>query len=327
MQKKEGAEAMKILSGLIQTLLFAAVILLFIDGETGWLLMYTVLAAVVISVVPVIFSRNNVAVTLDDFSGITSVGEKTMATLKVSKKGFCFVPFVTLSGELAGQPFIAELSLMLKKSAVVELAFRPACCGLNKITVNEFRLADFFGVIRFRRSAAVETTIGVVPRIVEYKGPTVVPSAVPTDEEQAEESRSTHFGGMAGYEHREYAAGDSPRRINYKLSAKKRRLMVRQDESAATETTNILLSSDADSICAEQAFALARQLAEAGAPVALYHKGESFSIGRPESIDRLREWIAFRTLGGEKEMIQQLPKIGTNVSVSPQGIEILGSVG
>ena len=323
MQKKEGAEAMKVLSGLVQTLFFSAVILLFIDGETGWLLMYTVLAAVVLSAVPVIFSRSNVVVSMDGFSGMTSVGEKTTARLKISKKGFCFVPFVTISGELAGQPFVAKLSLMLSSSSVVELSFRPTECGLNKITISEVQLADFFGVARFRRKADQISSIGVVPRVIEYKGPDVVPSSIPTDEEQQEESRSTLFGGMAGYEHREYAAGDSPRRINYKLSAKKRKLMVRMDESTATETTNILLSADSGSLCAEQAFALAKKLAEVCSPVAVHHKGESFLVSRPENIDRLREWFAFRELGGDREALQKLPNSGTNVLISPKGVEIL----
>lgn len=324
MQEKEGAEAMKIVSGLLQTLFFAAIIMLFIDGETGWLLIYTVIAAVTLSALPVIFSRNNVSVSMDSFSGMTSVGEKTTAKLKVSKKGFCFVPFVTVSGEFAGQPFVAKLSLLLRKSSVVELYFRPSECGLHKITVNSVQLSDFFGVARFRRNAAETASIGVLPRVVEYKGPTVMPSTVPTDDEQQEESRSSLFGGMAGYEHREYVAGDSPRRINYKLSAKKRKLMVRMDESTATETTNILLSADADGICAEQAFALAKKLAETGSPVAVYHKGESFSVGRPENIDRLREWFAFRELGGEAQVMQQLPKSGTNVLISPGKVEIMG---
>ncbi len=315
---------MKVASGLLQTLFFSAVIMLFIDGETGWLLMYTVIAAVVLSVVPVIFSRSNVTVSMDGFSGMTSVGEKTTARLKVSKKGFCFVPFVTISGELAGQPFVAKLSLMLNKSSVVELSFRPTECGLNKITVSEVQLADFFGAARFKRKVAQTSSIGVVPRVIEYKGPAVVPSSIPTDEEQQEESRTSLFGGMAGYEHREYAAGDSPRRINYKLSAKKQRLMVRLDESTATETTNIMLSADSDSLCAEQAFALAKKLTGAGSPVAVYHKGESFCVSRPENIDRLREWFAFRELGGDSEALQQCPNSGTNVLISPKGVEILG---
>ncbi len=313
---------MKVLSGLVQTLFFSAVILLFIDGETGWLLMYTVIAAVILSAVPAILSRNSLIITIDGYSGMTSVGKKTTASLKVSKKGFCFVPFVTVRGELAGQPFAAKLSMMIKDSSVVELAFRPTECGLNKITISEVQLSDFFGVARFRRRVGHTSAIGVVPRIVGYKGPVVIPSSIPTDEEQQEESGSVLFGGMAGYEHREYAAGDSPRRINYKLSAKKRKLMVRMDESTATETTNILLSADSGSICAEQAFALAKTLAEAGSPVAVYHKGQSFCVSRPESIDRLREWFAFRELGGEREEIKQ-PNCGTNVLISPKGVEIL----
>lgn len=316
---------MKVISGLIQTLFFAAILLLFIDGETGWTLMYTVVAAVLVSVLPVIFSRNNVAVTMDEFSGLSAVGEKTTAQLKISKKGFCFVPFITVSGEFAGQPFTARASLMTKSGTVIELSFRPACCGLNKISLTELLLTDFFGVARFRRGVGKTALIGVVPRVVEYKGPQVMPSVIPTDDEQQEESRTPLFGGMAGYEHRDYVAGDSPRRINYKLSAKKQKLMVRLEENTGTEKTNILLSADSDSLCAEQAFALAKKLTAAGSPVAVYHKGESLGIGSPENIDKLREWLAFRELGGEEE-IMQLPKSGMNVLISPKGVDILSAV-
>ena len=38
---------------------------------------------------------------------------------------------------------------------------------------------------------------------------------------------------MPGYEHREYIPGDSLKRINWKLSSKRRHLMVRQDEPIA----------------------------------------------------------------------------------------------
>lgn len=321
MQEKEGAEAMKVISGLVQTLFFAAVLLLFIDSETGWTLMYTVVAAVLVSVIPVIFSRNNVEVTMDEFSGLSAVGEKTTARLEIRKKGFCFVPFIIVSGELAGQPFVAKASLMTKSSTAIELSFRPVCCGLNRISVREVLLTDFFGVARFKRAVGKTALIGVVPCITEYHGPQVVPSVIPTDDEQQEERGTSLFGGMAGYEHRDYASGDSPRRINYKLSAKKQKLMVRLDENTGTQKTNILLSADSGSPCVEQAFALAKKLSEGGSPVAVYHKGESFAVGRPENIDKLREWLAFRELGGEEEAAQQ-PKSGMNVLISPKGIDI-----
>lgn len=314
---------MKVLSGLIQVLFIAVVILLFIDGEAGCLLLYTVIVAAIISAVPVVLSRNNIAVKMDDFSGITSVGEKTTARLSVSKKGFCFVPFVNVSGELGGQPFVAKLSLMRKNSSSVELSFRPMTCGLNRITVNEVRLSDLFGIVQFRRAAKESTLIGVLPRVVEYKGPNVTPSSAPTDDEQQEESRASLFGGMPGYEHREYVAGDSPRRINYKLSAKRQKLMVRLDESTAVETTNIMLSTDSDSLCAEQGYALAKKLVEQGAPVAIYFKGESFAAARPDSLDKLREWLAFRELDGAAGVEYRLPKSGTNVLVSRGGISVL----
>ena len=58
---------------------------------------------------------------------------------------------------------------------------------------------------------------------------------------------------MPGYEHREYVAGDSPRRVNYKLSAKKQKLMVRLDESNGYATTNLYITENAQPVCCDKA--------------------------------------------------------------------------
>lgn len=323
MQEKEGAEAVRNLWGLFYNVLFAAAVMLFIDGETGWLLIYVIVIAALASVIPVILSRGKVSAEMDGFIGVVAVGEKTAVRLTISAQGFCFAPFVRVCGSAGGQPFVAKTSLALRNRAQIELYFRPKQCGLHEIEVSELRISDFFGIARFKRQIQLKARAGVLPRIVDYSGPLIQPTSIPSDDERESGGSTSLFGGTAGYEHREYAAGDSLRRVNYKLSAKKRRLMVRLDEGVGMQTTNIIIAADADGSCAEQALALAKLLVETGAPVVVYHAGEHCEASVPSGIDKLREWLAFRNFGAGEDCRYPLPRGGLNVSVSAEGISVV----
>lgn len=316
---------MRNLLGVLRCAIFAALIMLFIDGETGWLLIYVIVAAVLASAVLVILSRGKITAKMDGFIGMVSVGERAAARLIVSAEGFCFAPFVRVCGSAGGQPFVAKTSLVLRKRADIEMYFRPKECGLHEIEINELWISDFFGVVRFKQPMRLETRVGVQPRLVDYNGPHIQPASIPSDDERESGETAMSFGGTAGYEHREYVAGDPLRRVNYKLSAKKRRLMVRLDEGAGVQTVNIVIAADADGSCAEQALALAKSLIETGAPVVVHHAGEHCEASAAGGIDKLREWLAFRSFGAGEVCPYPLPRGGLNVSVSAGGISVVGA--
>ncbi len=309
------------ISGILQAAIFIVFFLVFINGGIGWLLVYTMLAALLFSFVLWFVSRKAFAVSVQEFSGIAEVGRECVATVKVVKTGFCFLPCIKVTGETDGRAFEVHTSLMLRQEAAVLVRIRPEKCGLLKMRLVQTSAQDFFGI--FRRCSRVEehSAIAVLPRQVEYIGPEVVPSRLPSENEEREEGIAVSFGGTAGYEHRDYVQGDSLRRVNYKLSAKKRRLMVRLDESGGTESTNILMTSDADADCAEQALALADIMVLGGSPVNVYHRGEMFSVAAPPSVDKLREWLAFRELGGEC-IADDMSSGSVCVVISPQGISV-----
>lgn len=284
------------ISGLVQTLFFAAIFLVFIDGSIGWLLIYTIIVALAMSFVCCIISRKRFDISAEDYSGITTAGGECEATFRITKNGFCFIPFVALEGSFAGQRFVVRTTLLFKKSVSVTVSLSPDCCGLQKAVIERSVAEDFFGLLRLKCNRNVSTSVAVLPRNVDYIGPNVVPSVLPSEDEEREEGKTVMFGGTAGYEHRPYTDGDSPRRINYKLSAKKQQLMVRLDESSGTESTNMIIEAGAGSDPAEQAFALAGKLVLSGSPVTVYYLGERFSAASPTALVQLREWLAFREL-------------------------------
>lgn len=310
-------------SGILQSAVFLALFLIFINGGIGWMLCYTIAAAMLISVLLWLFSRKNYEIVMDGFSGVTDVGGECILNIRLRKTGFCFLPLIVIEGEMAGSRFEAHASLLFRNESKAMVKLRPRSCGLNRITVSRCYAEDIFGLLKSRKSLNMSSSAAVLPRQLDYIGPEVVPSFLPSESEEREEGITVSFGGTAGYEHRDYVAGDSPRRINYKLSAKRRRLMVRMDESGGTESTHILLSADADGSCAEQALALADKLVLGGSPAAVYHHGEVFEAALPASIDKLREWLAFRDFSGVYSGADTAPTGNVCVVISPWGIKVI----
>lgn len=311
------------ISGLIQTLLFVSVFLIFISGDFGWLLVYTIVIAVVLSFLVSFFSRRHFDISVPEFIGTCESGDECSFEVTFRKKGFCFIPVITAEGELDGQKFAVKACLIFRNSVTLPIKLRVENCGLRQITLSQTVTEDIMGMFRFRRKWDISADVAVLPKRTEYEGPEFVPSVLPSDDEDREEGISVMYGGLAGYEHRPYVDGDPPRKINYKLSAKRRKLLVRLDESNGAENTNIILSDDADSFCAEQAYALAEKLIAGGSPSAVYFRKEKFSVSVPTALIKLREWLAYRRFGvltGETPH----PEGSVNVYISPAGIRVNG---
>lgn len=308
------------LSGILQSVVFLTLFYTFINAGIGSLLVYTMLAAQVLSFLIWLVSRKRFTVSVDEFAGVTEVGGECIVHIRLKKNGFCFLPLIVFRGEMDGVPFEAHTSLLFSSESEIAVKLRPKSCGLNKVRISSCTAQDMLRMFCARSAPELCSSVAVLPRYVDYIGPEVVPSFLPSECEEREEGVTVSFGGTAGYEHRDYVAGDSPRRINYKLSAKRHRLMVRMDESGGTESTNIILSDDADGSCAEQALALADKLVLSGSPAAVYHHGEVFEAALPASIDKLREWLAFRDFSGVYIGADTAPTGNVCVVISPRGI-------
>ena len=292
---------MKHITGYIQAIIFSVFFMLFINGEIGSVLLYLLVGVNVLSIAVLIISKKHFTVTLRGLSGTADCGKYVEFEVELQKTGFCFIPFIEICLE-AGAPIHLRTSLLFKKKTVVKGMFKAEHSGLNKVRLGEVLIGDFMGVISFRLPAGQQTQMAVLPRIIEYDGPEVLPNMLPSEEEEVEEGVSVLQGGMPGYEHREYTPGDSPRRVNYKLSAKKGRLMVRMDESNGTASTNLYITEDALPICCDKAFALASRLVVRGGTVKITHKNESRIAATPETLDKMREWLAFREFAETLEM-------------------------
>ncbi len=310
--------------GYVEAIAFAVIFMLFINGEYGWILIYSLLAAAAASVITCAISRKRFTVSCSGFSGVYSIGDKVTAELEFTGRGFCLLPFIMVSGEFMNQPFSAHCALIGKKGKV-KITLPARKCGLNRLEIGEIILRDFLGIVYLSSPERPEAcAAAVLPKDVDYTGPEVLPSFLPSDNDEEETEQSLFSGGMPGYEHREYAPGDSPHRINYKLSAKKRTLLVRKDECTAAENVEIILAPGADGGCAEQALALAKRLIALGGTARVVFGSDSFTAGSPSSAERLREWLAFRDFSAVTPAhLRQSDKLSrTTVTISREGISL-----
>lgn len=306
------------IGGYVQILFLCAMFLIFISGDIGWALIYTVGGIIIISLALILLSKNHFSAELSELSGTANVGEKIEFEATLKKTGFCVLPFAEISID-AEHDIHLRTSLIFRNSVTVRGSFRADHSGLNKVRLNYVIIRDFAGLIQLKVPFEKETQKGVLPKIVEYTGPEIFPSVLPDDSGDAEEGASTSHGGLPGYEHREYVAGDSLRRVDYKLSAKKRRLMVRLDESTGYSATNLYIDPNALPACCDNAFALARNLIMRGGTVKITHKKDSFTAATPATLEKMREWLAFREFSDNNALLPAVPPEDTNVIFSGAG--------
>lgn len=119
--------------------------------------------------------------------------------------------------------------------------------GNGIIAPESLFVSDYLGLFRFRlRQMPEPLKIGVIPSIPSLTGAgqmlhSVSDFVMTHDEEEEETAASFSPQNMPGYVHREYVPGDSLRRINWKLSAKRSKLMVRMDEAASAVRPTVIL--------------------------------------------------------------------------------------
>ena len=137
------------------------------------------------------------------------------------------------------------LSMGTAQSAEYTVQLTPRYCGKAMLTLGMPELSDFLGMFRFSLKQDVRAAVLITPEIPEVKANNAlfrtVSNAVQTADEELDSTPVFSASSAPGYEHREYIAGDPLKRINWKLSSKRRHLMVRKDEPVALARLSVVL--------------------------------------------------------------------------------------
>ena len=224
----------------------------YIDGEMGAILLAFLIIAPLTSLLFAVYARKRIKVSFDCDAYVPK-GSALTVTINIEKTGF--FPFAVVEIK----PFVSEvfgetdkvyrLSMLnsYRKSFTYEV--QALIGGNGSIGVASVYSCGFLGFIRFKVKQGIPdaASVGVIPDIPDVKTSSqlyrAVADSVVTSDEEEENDSALQFSANTtpGYEHREYVQGDPIKRINWKLSSKKSKLMVRLDEAVSSVQPVLIL--------------------------------------------------------------------------------------
>lgn len=246
---------MNIIKHLISVSAIAFILYIFtfyIDGEMGVILVSFMISAPVFSFVFVVYSRNKIKVSFD-CDGYVKKGSKLKVTVTVEKNTslpFALVDIKPYVSEVFGQDIKTyRLSMLNERRKDFTFMVDAVTGGNGEISIDTVYSCGFLGFIRLKSKIPLPApqNVGVIPEIPEIKASSqlfrLISDVVMTSDDDEENDTSMMFSTntTVGYEHREYVAGDPLKRVNWKLSTKRGKLMVRLEEATSSVQPEILL--------------------------------------------------------------------------------------
>lgn len=290
--KKSKANIFKNIFGICFVWFLIFIFTFYIDGETGMILAYFALFSSVISYLTAYLARKriNISFSCDEY---VHKGDKLKVKVNAEKSGklpLAFVDIFIATGEALGdKEKHFRFSLALKESESFEFELDALTGGNSKIYISDIFSSGFFGIVSYRAEIPMQLkNIGIIPDIPEINSSsslfrTINDTIITSDDEEQDSPLSFSANSVAGYEHREYIQGDSLKRINWKLSSKRNKLMVRLDEASASVQPTVIIDLCHKNIISQEkniqgAFALLSLFIKQGIACKVCFKTESNSL-------------------------------------------------
>lgn len=238
---------------LILTIFFA----LYMNATVGWFMLVALIVAPALSVFFTLLTRNFAKVNIEFDECVLSKGDTCQMTIHIHNKSlFPTTPLEIeiLNGEgvkCRERQVIASLLPFDKQSFCV--TFEAKICGLSTVGIKKVKATDYLGLLAFPirkvNYQEFERKIAVIPNIADVsirddKILKVMQASMHAEDgDDTVEVSSNTFGGFPGCDNREYVPGDPLKRINWKQSAKRGKLLVRLDDVLASKSVNMVLDS------------------------------------------------------------------------------------
>jgi len=278
----------------------------YMDGETGMILAYFALFSAVLSYLTAYLARKRINISFN-CNEYVKKGNKLKVKIKAEKTGILPLAFVDIyigaDGVLKNQESHYKLSLAMKNTEEFEISFNGLTGGNGKIYIKEVFSSGFFGIVSYRAGTSLQLkNIGVIPDIPEIKSSnelfkTINDIIITSDDEEQDSPLAFSANSVPGYEHREYIQGDSLKRINWKLSSKRNKLMVRLDEASSSVQPVIIIDLCHENTVNEEkniqgAFGLLSLFVKQGIACKVYFKSQNnelkyLTADSEESLDNI----------------------------------------
>ena len=217
----------------------------FIEGEMGVVLIAFLIVPPIVSFLFALYARKRIMVSIfsDAYVKKGSMLEVTVTVEKTGKLPIAVAEICPKASEVFEKHSKKyRLSLFSERKAKFTFSINAEIGGNGEISVCDVFSCGFLGFVRFRIKSGLPApiSVGVIPEIPDVKPSSQllrqISDAVLTSDDNDENDTEMLFSSnlTPGYEHREYVQGDPLKRINWKLSSKKQKLMVRLDEAVAS---------------------------------------------------------------------------------------------
>lgn len=216
----------------------------YIDGEIGIVLITFLIIPPIISFLLALSARKRISVSISADAYVKK-GNDLEVRVIVEKNGKLPIAAAEICPE-ASEVFENHnkkyrFSLLTEGKTEFTYKIGAIIGGNGEISVRSFYSCGFLGFIRFRVRTELPQplSVGVIPEIPDVKTSSqlfrrIVDSVLTSDNDEGNDTELMFSSNFSpGYEHREYVQGDPLKRINWKLSSKKRKLMVRLDEAVS----------------------------------------------------------------------------------------------
>lgn len=331
---------------------------LYLSASIGWTFVYIFVCAPVFSFLVTLWLHKRKSVTVRTDVNRTMIYKNETVTLKVTAENKSFFPVPAVKLFLAEPDGLEPdnsfkscvMSIPPRSEASVEIVYRAKVWGACSVGVKSAELHDFMKFFKFRMQCSADTPkngflheIKVFPNIPEMAGDAPLLRAAAENAKFADDSEETRetdnanlFAGMPGYTHREYTEGDPVRRINWKLSSKRDKYMVRLDDEIESIQQNIVLDSRGgndvyeNERAVEGVLAAALGLLKSGLESTVYFRfegiWESFEISEPADVTALQTRFADYRFASENEKCGRIPDEELSGSGSGAGILLFTSL-
>lgn len=256
----KGKTIVKGIISYVLALILTVVFALFLNANVGWYMLIALILAPILSVFFAWLTARSITAKCDMTEGRVSKGDICDMTLTVQNRSI--FPTTPLEIHILNGMGVASdndkilLSVLSLGKRDTNIKFKASICGCSTVGISEIRVTDYLGLFSFAVKRItydeLQKRISVIPDIadVAFRDDRILKviqaSGHGDDSEDTVETDVNSFGGFPGYDNREYVPGDPLKRINWKLSAKRNKLLVRLDDEMAAQSVNVVL----DSVCA-----------------------------------------------------------------------------
>lgn len=247
----------KALFGYCGIIILFRLISIYVDANLGMAMFASVCAVILIAIVLLFIS--NRCISVYDNNTDLKIAKNECFTYKLKIMSKLPIAFAFVEIKLKKQEFLKydseELTVGMVDSfspLCIDTKYKAAVYGIDFVGVEYIRIRDFMGILSIKKKIPEHfISVKTLPKYTEnnYNSNTMFFSTYIADFDDSEETSGglPTSSGFPGYEHREYVMGDSLKRVNYKLSAKKDKLMIRLDEPSTIVRMAVVLDDTTSS--------------------------------------------------------------------------------